>query len=133
MNPRTVKPAVLVISALVICAYFLDWQGSASEPDSPRRPGQPDRILESTFGGAGQGKRAVFFSAYRPMGALFHRPMFALIGFSRCRTASFVSCSSPEILAHVACHSVHHPVAGDRVPFHINRRLSSTARGSLLE
>jgi hypothetical protein len=79
----SVKTAVLVICALAICGYFLALAGPGL------RAGFTTDDLVNLTAYWNQPLAAIvkanvlyFSSAYRPMGAWFYRPMFALAGFS---------------------------------------------------
>ncbi len=79
---RTVKPAVLVICALVICAYFLALAGHGlsagfTTDDLVNLTAYWNQPLAALV----KANILYFSPAYRPMGALFYRPMFALVGF----------------------------------------------------
>src|SRR5689334_14931604 len=83
MSVRTLKLAIPVVCALVICAYFLALAG-----DGLRAGFTTDDLVNLTAyryqsPAALVKANVLYFSpAYRPMGALFYSPMFALVGFS---------------------------------------------------
>jgi len=82
MNFRTAKPVYLVLCALMICAYFLALAGQGLSAGFTT----DDLVNLTTYGNQSAAAltkaNILYFSpAYRPMGALFYRPMFALVGF----------------------------------------------------
>jgi len=81
-NVWSVKTAVLVICALVICVYFLALAGQGisagfTTDDLVNLTAYWNQPLAALV----KANVVYFSSAYRPMGALFYRPMFALVGF----------------------------------------------------
>lgn len=82
MNVRRVQIAISLLCALAICAYFLGLAGEGLSAGFTT-----DDLVNLTAywhqsPAALVKANVLYFSpAYRPMGALFYRPLFALVGF----------------------------------------------------